>query len=327
MKIIGYEEFGPATEVLQVREIELQKPKSREVIVKLRYSGVNPSDAKARAGNRPGIFKPEYSLVIPHSDGSGVIEDVGSELDKSLIGKRVWVRNGQWKRPFGTAAEYITIALENLIEMPSEMSFKDGATMGIPGLTAAYGIFGSGEVLGKTLLISGGMGAVGHLAVQLAKWGGAKVIATGSKSSCETILNLGADYFFDYSSDKLVSQIKEVAPEGIDRVVEVEFGINLNWLHEVLKPNGTLAVYGSAKEMNPIIPFGLYLFKAIKIDIFLIYILPPKEREIAINYLHLAYGQKALVPRIDSIYRLEDCDQAQERTLTKGRKGAVLLKI
>ena len=327
MKIIGYEEFGPATEVLQVREIELQKPKSREVIVKLRYSGVNPSDAKARAGNRPGIFKPEYSLVIPHSDGSGVIEDVEAELDKSLIGKRVWVRNGQWKRPFGTAAEYITIALENLIEMPSEMSFKDGATMGIPGLTAAYGIFGSGEVLGKTLLISGGMGAVGHLAVQLAKWGGAKVIATGSKSSCKTILNLGADYFFDYSSDKLASQIKEVAPEGIDRVVEVEFGINLNWLHEVLKPNGTLAVYGSAKEMNPIIPFGLYLFKAIKIDIFLIYILPPKEREIAINYLHLAYGQKALVPRIDSIYRLEDCDQAQERTLTKGRKGAVLLKI
>ena len=327
MKIIGYEEFGPATEVLQVREIELQKPKSREVIVKLRYSGVNPSDAKARAGNRPGIFKPEYSLVIPHSDGSGVIEDVGSELDKSLIGKHVWVRNGQWKRPFGTAAEYITIALENLIEMPSEMSFKDGATMGIPGLTAAYGIFGSGEVLGKTLLISGGMGAVGHLAVQLAKWGGAKVIATGSKSSCEAILNLGADYFFDYSSDKLTSQIKEVAPEGIDRVVEVEFGINLNWLHEVLKPNGTLAVYGSAKEMNPIIPFGLYLFKAIKIDIYLIYILPPKEIEIAINYLHLAYGQKALVPRIDSIYRLEDCDQAQERTLTKGRKGAVLLKI
>ena len=327
MKVIGYEEFGPATEVLQLREIELQKPKSREVIVKLRYSGVNPSDAKARAGNRPGVYRPEYSLVIPHSDGSGVIEDVGSELDKSLIGKRVWVRNGQWKRPFGTAAEYITIALENLIEMPSEMSFKDGATMGIPGLTAAYGIFGSGEVLGKTVLISGGMGAVGHLAVQLAKWGGAKVIATGSKSSCETILNLGADYFFDYSSDNLVSQIKEVAPEGIDRVVEVEFGINLNWLHEVLKPNGTLAVYGSAKEMNPIIPFGLYLFKAIKIDIFLIYILPPKEREIAINYLHLAYGQKALVPRIDSIFRLEDCDQAQDRTLTKGRKGAVLLKI
>ena len=327
MKVIGYEEFGPATEVLQVREIELQKPKSREVVVKLRYSGVNPSDAKARAGNRPGVFRPEYSLVIPHSDGSGVIEDVGSELDKSLIGKRVWVRNGQWKRPFGTAAEYITIALENLIEMPSEMSFKDGATMGIPGLTAAYGIFGSGEVLGKTLLISGGMGAVGHLAVQLAKWGGAKVIATGSKSSCETILDLGADYFFEYSSDKLVSQIKEVAPEGIDRVVEVEFGINLTWLHEVLKPSGTLAVYGSAKEMNPIIPFGLYLFKAIKIDIFLIYILPPKEREIAINYLHLAYRQKALVPRIDSIYRLEDCDQAQERTLTKGRKGAVLLKI
>ena len=327
MKVIGYEEFGLATEVLRVREIELQKPQSREVIVKLRYSGVNPSDAKARAGNRPGVVRPEYNLVIPHSDGSGVIEDVGSELDKSLIGKRVWVRNGQWKRPFGTAAEYITIALENLVEMPSEMTFQDGATMGIPGLTAAHGIFGSGEVIGKTLLISGGGGAVGHLAVQLAKWGGAKVIATGSKSSSESVLNFGADYYFDYSSDKLASQINEVAPEGVDRVVEVEFGLNLNWLHHVLKPNGTLAVYGSAKEMNPVIPFGLYLFKAIKIDIFLIYILPVKEKEIAINYLHSAYEQKALIPKIDSIYKLEDCDHAQDRTLTKGRRGAVLLEI
>ncbi len=327
MRAIGYEEFGLATEVLQVREIELQKPQPREVIVKLIYSGVNPSDAKARAGNRPGVIRPEYRLVIPHSDGSGVIEDVGSELDKCLIGKRVWVRNGQWKRPFGTAAEYITIPLENLVEMPSEMTFQDGATMGIPGLTASHGIFGSGEVFEKTLLISGGGGAVGHLAVQLAKWGGAKVIATGSKNSSQSILNLGADYFFDYSSVKLVSQINEVAPEGVDRVIEVEFGLNLNWLHEVLKPNGTLAAYGSAKEMNPIMPFGLYLFKAIKIDIFLVYILPPKERELAINYLHSAYEQKALVPKIDSIYRLEDCDQAQDRTLTKGRRGAVLLKI
>ena len=327
MKAIAYDKFGLATEVLKLQDVEIQKPKQKEVIIKLKYSGVNPSDAKARAGNRPGVLKPDYNLIIPHSDGSGVIEEVGMGLDRSLIGKRVWIRNGQWKRPFGTAAEYITIPIENTVEMPNQMSFQDGATMGIPGLTAARGVFGSGPVKGQTLLISGGMGAVGHLAVQLAKWGEAKVIATGSKSSSESILNLGADYFFDYSSDNLVSQIKEVAPEGVDRVVEVEFGINLNWLYEVLKPNGTLAVYGSAKEMSPIIPFGLYLFKAIKIDIFLIYILPPKERKIAINYLHSAYGQKALVPRIDSIYKLEDCDQAQERTLTKGRRGAVLLEI
>ena len=327
MKIIGYEKFGPATEVLQVREIELQKPKSREVIVKLRYSGVNPSDAKARAGNRPGIFKPEYSLVIPHSDGSGVIEDVGSGLDKSLIGKRVWVRNGQWKRPFGTAAEYITIPIENTVEMLNQMTFQEGATMGIPGLTAAQGVFGSGSVKGQILLVSGGNGAVGHLAVQLAKWGGAKVISTGSQSNSHSILKNGADYFFDYSSNNLVSQIIEVVPEGVDRVIEVEFGLNLTWLHQVVKPNGSLAVYGSAKEMNPTIPFGLYLFKAIKIDIFLIYILPQKQRELAINFLHSAFEQKALRPKIDSIFKLEDCALAQNRTLEAGRNGAVLLEI
>jgi NADPH2:quinone reductase len=327
LKVIGYEEFGLATEVLQVQEIELQKPGSREVIVKLRYSGVNPSDAKARAGSRPGVVRPEYSLVIPHSDGSGVIEGVGSELDKSLIGKRVWVRNGQWKRPFGTAAEYITIPIENTVEMLNQMTFQEGATMGIPGLTAAQGVFGSGSVKGQTLLVSGGNGAVGHLAVQLAKWGGAKVISTGSQSNSHSILNNGADYFFDYSSDNLVSQILEVAPEGVDRVIEVEFGLNLTWLHQVVKPNGSIAVYGSAKEMNPTIPFGLYLFKAIKIDIFLIYILPQKQRELAINFLHSAFEQKALTPKIDSIFKLENCALAQNRTLESGRNGAVLLEI
>ena len=327
MKAIAYDKFGLATEVLNLQDVEIQKPKQKEVIIKLKYSGANPSDAKARAGNRPGVLKPDYNLIIPHSDGSGVIEEVGMGLDRSLIGKRVWIRNGQWKRPFGTAAEYITIPIENTVEMPNQMTFQDGATMGIPGLTAAQGVFGSGPVKGQTLLISGGSGAVGHLAVQLAKWGGAKVIATGSQDSSGSILKNGADYFFDYSSNNLVSQIIEVVPEGVDRVIEVEFGLNLTWLHQVLKPNGTLAVYGSAKEMNPTIPFGLYLFKAIKIDIFLIYILPRKERELAINFLHAAFEQRALKPKIDSIFKLEDCAQAQNRTLEQGRKGAVLIEI
>ena len=327
MKAIAYDKFGLATEVLNLQDVEIQKPRQKEVIIKLKYSGVNPSDAKARAGNRPGVLKPDYNLIIPHSDGSGVIEEVGMGLDRSLIGKRVWIRNGQWKRPFGTAAEYITIPIENTVEMPNQMTFQDGATMGIPGLTAAQGVFGSGPVKGQTLLISGGNGAVGHLAVQLAKWGGAKVIATGSQGSSVSILKNGADYFFDYSSNNLVSQIIEVVPEGVDRVIEVEFGLNLTWLHQVLKPNGTLAVYGSAKEMNPTIPFGLYLFKAIKIDIFLIYILPPKQRELAINFLHSAFEQKALTPKIDSIFKLEDCALAQNRTLEPGRNGAVLIEI
>ena len=203
MKVIAYDKFGPATEVLNLQDIKIEKPKQKEVIIKLKYSGVNPSDAKARAGNRPGVLKPNYDLIIPHSDGSGVIEDVGIGLDRSLIGKRVWIRNGQWKRPFGTAAEYITIPIENTVEMPNKMTFQEGATMGIPGLTAAQGVFGSGSVKGQILLVSGGNGAVGHLAVQLAKWGGAKVISTGSQSNSHSILNNGADYFFDYSNYQL----------------------------------------------------------------------------------------------------------------------------
>ena len=128
MKVIAYDKFGPATEVLNLQDIKIEKPKQKEVVIKLKYSGVNPSDAKARAGNRPGVLKPDYDLIIPHSDGSGVIEDVGIGLDRSLIGKRVWIRNGQWKRPFGTAAEYITIPIENTVEMPNKMTFQEGAT-------------------------------------------------------------------------------------------------------------------------------------------------------------------------------------------------------
>ena len=97
MKVIAYYKFGPATEVLNLQDIKIEKPKQKEVVIKLKYSGVNPSDAKARAGNRPGFLKPDYDLIIPHSDGSGVIEDVGIGLNRFLIGKRVWIRNGQWK--------------------------------------------------------------------------------------------------------------------------------------------------------------------------------------------------------------------------------------
>ena len=142
---------------------------------------------------------------------------------------------------------------------------------------------------GKTAIVTAAGQGIGRATAVTFHNEGAKVIATGSQGSSGSILKNGADHFFDYSSNNLVSQIIEVVPEGVDRVIEVEFGLNLTWLHQVLKPNGTLAVYGSAKEMNPTIPFGLYLFKAIKIDIFLIYILPRKERDLAINFLHSAF--------------------------------------
>ena len=156
MKAITYSEFGVSTKVLKVKELPIPKVGKDEVLVALKFSGSNPSDAKSRAGNRPGITKPQFEQIVPNSDGSGIITAVGETVDKSRIGQRVWIWNGQWQRPNGTAAEYISVPSAQAVEMPNDMSFETGACLGIPGLTASYCTLGDGALGGKTVFVSGG---------------------------------------------------------------------------------------------------------------------------------------------------------------------------
>lgn len=328
MKAAFYDRFGPAAEVLSMGEVALPRPGPGEVLVRLAYSGVNPSDAKARAGTRPGVTKPPYPRIIPHSDGAGEIEAVGAGIDAGRVGERVWVWNGQWQRPFGTAAEHIALPAAQAVPLPEGVSLKTGACLGIPGLTAAHSVFGGGEVTGRTLLVSGGAGAVGHNAVQLAKWGGARVIATASGGAAERVLAAGADHVFDYADPDLAAKILDASGGvGIDRAIEVEFGQNADMLARVMAPLGTVAAYGSTKNMTPELPFGAFLFKAIKIDITLVYMLPHDQRQAAMARLHDALSQRALSPAIAAHYRLDDCAAAQDAVLMPGREGAVLLYI
>jgi len=327
MRAITYDRFGPASEVLALGELECPTPGAGEVLVRLAYSGVNPSDAKARAGARPGVTKPDFPQIVPHSDGAGVIEAVGDGVDSTRLGEPVWIWNGQWQRALGTAAEYIALPSEQAVALPDGVSLEAGATLGIPGLTAAQVVLGGGDVAGQTLLVAGGAGAVGHNAVQLAKAGGARVIATCSGKAMDRVRAAGADHVFDYADPDLAAQIKGVAPEGVARAVEVEFGANVNLLAEVMAPMGTIAAYGSGKEMTPTLPFGPYLFKALKIDITLIYILPLPQRQVIIARLHEALSSGALRPEIGARFALEDCDQAHEAVMAPGRTGAVLLDI
>ena len=325
MRSITYRRFGPAKEVLSLEDSPKPEPQDGEVLVKVKFSGANPSDVKSRAGIRPGVTKPPYEKVIPHSDGSGVIEAVGKGVDHSRIAERVWIWNAQWARAFGTAAEYIALPADQAVQMPDSMTFENGATLGIPGLTAAHCVFGGGDVRGQTVLISGGAGAVAHNAIQLAKWGGAKVIATASPRSFERVSEAGADHVLDYSAPDLAKQISTIQPTGIDRAVEVEFGPNAELLGRVMRPCGTISAYGSALEMNPVFPFGPYLFKAITVDIALVYILEPSQRANAINKLHEAFADGALNPAVHEIYPLEDCIKAHEQIERGGRSGAILL--
>ena len=327
MRAIGYDQFGSAQDVLKFIELPDPIPAAGEVVVQLTYSGVNPSDVKARAGLRPGVSKPAFDLIIPHSDGSGVITAVGTEVDKARIGDRVWVWNGQWGRPYGTMAEFIVLPQDQAVTLPDGISMECGATFGIPGLTAAHCLLGGEDINGKTVLVCGGAGAVGHIAVQLAKWKGAEVIATASVKNHACVREAGADHVLEYISPNLAEDIKAFCPQGIDRAVESEFGINAALLGDVMRPTGTIAAYGSTLNMAPNLPFGQYLFKALKIDISLIYILSAPERYNAINALHAAQLDGAFRSSIDQIYDFENCVQAHDDVMRGGRAGASLIRL
>ncbi|MEM9909961.1 MAG: NADPH:quinone reductase [Pseudomonadota bacterium] len=327
MRALWYDSFGSADDVLRVSEFDTPSPGSGEVRVRLSFSGVNPSDAKARAGGRPGVPHPPYPRIIPHSDGAGVIDAIGPGVETSRLGERVWIWNGQWQRAFGTAAEYIALPSEQAVALPEGVALQTGATLGIPALTAAHTVFGGGSVQGKTLLISGGAGAVGRNAVQLARWGGAQVLATASPSAHKEVLDAGAHAVFDYKDPELAARVADAAPDLVDRAVEVEFGQNATLLAEVMAPLGTIAAYGSGKNMTPTLPFGSFLFKALKIDITLIYVLPGPERQTAISMLHEALTSGALNPQVHDKLSLAEGARAHDLVMRKGRAGAVLLEI
>lgn len=328
MHAISYSRFGPPSEVLEQCEIPTPDPGPGEVLVRLHVSGVNPSDAKARAGTRPGVTRPAFPRIVPHSDGAGVIEAVGDGVPAGRVGTRVWVWNGQWQRAFGTAAPYVALPSAQAVPLPEVADFATGACLGIPGLTAAHTVFGGGCVAGQRLIVSGGGGAVGHNAVQLASAAGAEVIATCSQNAMDRVRDAGAAHVFDYSDPDLAEKIlAATGHQGVDRAIEVEFGANASLLSEVMAQNGTIAAYGSGKDMTPQLPFGAYLFKALKIDIVLIYILPDIERQVAIARLNDAIKAGTLRPAIHARLPLDQCAAAHEAVMRPGRAGAVLLDI
>jgi len=326
MRAITYSSFGTAADVLTLSDIDAPALGADDVRVKLVFSGVNPSDVKSRSGTRPGVTKPPFPAIIPHSDGAGVIEAVGSSVDPARVGERVWIWNGQWQRAFGTAASHISLPAQQAVPMPDHVSFETGASLGIPGLTACHAVFGAGEVMGRTVMVQGGAGNVGLLAVQLAKWGGARVIATCSARDRDRVAAAGADVVLDYSDPDLV-QNALAANNGamIDTIIEVEFGPNIATDADLIAPNGRIAAYGSAKDMTPTLPFGPLLFKAATIDIILIYLLPNPERAAAIERLNDALHAGALDCPVAQVYTLKDCIAAHQAVEAAERRGAILV--
>jgi len=254
MKAVWYDRQGSAAEVLTFGELADPEPAAGEVRIRLRASGVNPADCNRRRGAGHAM---EYPRIITHSDGAGVIDRVGAEVDPGRIGRRVWLYNGQRGRAFGTACEFITLAAHLVSELPARVGFAEGATLGIPCMTAHLSVFIDGPVSGQNVLVTGGAGAVGNYAVQWAKWGGAKVVTTvSSPEKAEHATQAGADLVIDYRTEDVAARVESfTGGRGVDRIVEVDLGGNLATSLRCLKASGgVIAYYASRGDANPALP-------------------------------------------------------------------------
>ncbi|WP_419161659.1 NADPH:quinone reductase [Candidatus Palauibacter sp.] len=328
MKAIWYETTGPARAVLRFGELEAPRPGPGEVRVRVAASGVNPSDTKRRGG-WIGLSM-GHPRVIPHSDGAGTIEAVGQGVDPARIGERVWLWNAQGGgRPFGTAADCATVPAERAATLPECASFTEGAGLGVPGCTAHYAVYGDGPVGGKRILVRGGAGAVGHLAVQLATLGGAEVIATVSgRAKGDVARAAGARHVINYREEDVPARIRDLTGgAGVERVIEVDLAANLETDVAVLRPNGAIASYSSTS--GPALSLAYYplAFKDLRIHFLQGYLLPPVARRAAIRDLTtwLAAGQ--LEVRIANTFPLADTAAAHELLESGRADGKVVVEI
>jgi NADPH:quinone reductase len=275
VRAVWYERPGAAPTVLTVGEMPTPTAGPGEVRVRLQASGVNPADVGRRAGSYRAM---EFPRVIPNSDGAGIIDQIGGGVTQFSLGQRVWLFNGQRNgRAFGTAAEYITLAEHLVTPLPDDLSFAAGATLGIPCMTAWCSLFGDGPITGQTVLVTGGAGAVGHYAVQLAKWGGARVIATVSSPAKDMEARLaGADLVVNYRTEDVAARIMEFTERrGVDRVVDVDFGGNIATTLKIMAFNSIIAVYATNGNRTPVIPMRDLMEKCIGLRTLVLYALPP----------------------------------------------------
>ena len=327
MRAAWFEEFGAARDVLQVGELDDPVAGPGEVLVRVATSGINPSDVKKRAGSFPNLL--DDGLVIPNSDGAGIIEAVGDGIDSGRVGERVWLYQAQFARRLGTAAEYVAIDARRAPPLPAAAGFEVGACLGIPVMTAHRAVFADGDVSGQRVLVTGGAGRVGHYAVQWASQAGATVIATASndadRSTCEAA---GAHHVVNHRDADLVASIMSATDgQPVDRVVDVEFGANLPTSVEVLRVGGTIATYSSTQVTEPKLPFFQMMYKDITIRMIIVYAMPEAAKEHAIADIDKALSAGALQHRIAHTMPLSDIAKGNELVEQGSIRGAVILSL
>jgi NADPH2:quinone reductase len=327
MKAAWFEGFGPAREVLVIGQQADPQPATGEVLVRLKSSGVNPSDVKKRMGSAPALLDAGY--VIPHSDGAGIIEAVGEGVPQSRVGERVWVYQAQHGRRFGSAAEFLAIESERAATLPDNTSFEVGACMGIPAMTAHRCVFADGPVDGQAILVTGGAGRVGHYAIQWAHQAGAKVIATASNTDdVQACHEAGADAVVNHRDADWYKQVLDAnSGQCVDRVIDVEFGANLPQTLNLIRVGGTVATYSSTVVMEPKLPFYQMMFMDLTLRLVIVYSMPESAKQDAIADIDEKLRDDRLQHRIAHSVPLDDIARAHELIEEGGFRGCVVVNL
>lgn len=322
-----YDQTGPAQAVLRYGEVPDPHPGNGEVRVRLRWSGVNPSDVKMRAGG--GGAPMPFPRIIPHSDGMGVIDAVGHGVDEARLGERVWTWNAAYGRPDGTAAQFVVLPQAQAVSMPDGVIDEAGACLGIPALTALHSLLTDGGVAGRRVLVAGGAGAVGFYAIQFARLLGAiEIVSTVSSAEKGALAaEAGATRWINYRTEPVVEAVFEATRgAGVDRVIEVDVAANARLDLEVMKEGGTWVVYGSGvPEFH--LPFLPMINKAVLARFFSVYRLEAEARERAIALLQVWMRQDRLTHVVAARYNLSEVVAAHDHVTAGKAVGNVLVSI
>jgi len=314
-----YAKNGTAQEVLEYGEQPTPTPADGEVLVRMACSGANPSDVKSRGGSRPV----REGIVIPHSDGAGIITAVGNGVDDTRVGERVWIWNGQYKRPHGTAAEFIALPSEQAVRLPDTTTFEAGACMGIPALTAYRAVELARIEPGHTVLVIGGTSGVGFYAAQMARLQGARVVCTiGSEKKAQVLRDAGFEDIIYYKTESVADRVKELTSgSGVNALIDMDFSTSSALVDQgVLATHGQFVCYGSnARDAVPV-NFGAWLFRSITLSFFLVYELTPAQRLRAVNGLQQLLQDGVLRHLIGKTFTLQDIVAAHEAV----EQGSVL---
>ncbi len=277
MRAVVYSEPGPSS-VLRVEELPDPTPGAGEVVVRLERAGVNPTDWKFRSQTMRG-----FGEVVPGQDGAGTVEAVGEGVGSVAPGDRVWLTVAQHERPHGTAAELTVQSEARVARLPDDADADLGASLGVPAVTAHRALtagdvtrLGPGALDGATVLVAGGAGAVGNAAIQLARWAGATVVSTVSSEEKAALARAaGAHHVVNYRTDDVVTSVRDVAPDGVDQVVEVSLVDNVAADVELLRTHGTLAYYADAGGAEAALPVRASFAKNLRLQGLILYTLAP----------------------------------------------------